>query len=95
MNPMITRKIINECKNLFNQKTDQRIEIEPHEYMEWKEKEKIMNEYIEIAKQKLSEKEKELEQLQHQPLVKQAAPQPQGGGEGGGGGEEVLFEDVE
>ena len=74
--------------------TDQRIEIEPHEYMEWKEKEKIMNEYIEIAKQKLSEKEKELEQLQHQPLVKQAVQEPQGGG-GGGGGEEVLFKDVE
>ena len=76
---------ISDIKNFF---TDQGIEIEPHEHMEWKEKEKIMNEYIEIAKQKLSEKEKELEQLQHQPLVKQAVPEPQGGG-GGGGGEEV------
>ena len=82
---------IPDIKKFF---TDQGIEIEPHEHMEWKEKEKIMNEYIEIAKQKLSEKEKELEQLQHQPLVKQAVPEPQGGG-GGGGGEEVLFKDVE
>lgn len=82
---------ISDIKNFF---TDQGIEIESHEHMEWKEKEKIMNEYIEIAKQKLSEKEKELEQLQ-QPLVKQAVPKPQGGGGGGGGGGEVLFKDVE
>ena len=81
---------IPDIKKFF---TDQGIEIEPHEHMEWKEKEKIMNEYIEIAKQKLSEKEKELEQLQ-QPLVKQAVPELQGGGGGGGGGE-VLFKDVE
>ena len=31
--------------------------------MEWFEKEKKMNEYIKIAKQKVSEKEKELDQL--------------------------------
>ena len=73
---------ISDIKKFF---TDQGIEIESHEHMEWKEKEKKMNEYIEIAKQKVSEKEKELEQLQ-QPLVKQAVPEPQGGGGGGGGG---------
>ena len=82
---------IPDIKKFF---TDQGIEIESHEQMEWKEKEKIMNEYIEIAKQKLSEKEKELEQLQ-QPLVKQAVQEPQGDGGGGVCGEEVLFKDVE
>ena len=79
---------IPDIKKFF---TDQGIEIESHRQMEWFEKEKKMNEYIKIAKQKVSEKEKELEQLQ-QPLVKQAVPEPQGGGGGGG---EVLFKDVE
>ena len=82
---------IPDIKKFF---TDQGIEIESHRQMEWFEKEKKMNEYIKIAKQKVSEKEKNWNNY-NQPLVKQAVPEPQGGGGGGGGGGEVLFKDVE